>query len=292
MRVRGSGRGSSGGSGAGKNAWGGATERNRPELCLEEEGHRKQGAMATAPRAHASTLRPSPEPRIASGAIQRNGSPSPTLLVAFMLALFVPKLESLELSLNQLGDEGLATLASSAGRMLGPPLWGFLYVQNVRWPYEAASISCLASSVVFFAVLTIHNKKKTETVRSTIATIKEWEHGPTGTSKALYEKIRYHDKKKFGVDPCIRTYDDLQKLPTGRRRQATTSVASLRSRSYLLPTKFCCYICFFVICFCLVLLFWSTTPKLIASHADKMSLWMLYFWEGCTLSMICSVKGI
>ena len=46
-----------------------------------------------------------------------------------------------------------------------------------------------------------------------MATIKEWEHGPTGTSKALYEKIRYHDKKKFGVDPCIRTYDDLQKLP-------------------------------------------------------------------------------
>ena len=40
--------------------------------------------------------------------------------------------------------------------------------------------------------------------------------------------------------------------PTRRRRQTTTSVASLRSRSYLLQTKFCCFICFFVICFCLV----------------------------------------
>ena len=43
--------------------------------------------------------------------------------------------------------------------------------------------------------MTIHNKKKTETVRSTIATIKEWEHGPTGTSKALYEKIQYKDAR-------------------------------------------------------------------------------------------------
>ena len=73
----------------------------------------------------------------------------------------------------------------------------------------------------YFADLTIHNKKKTESVRSTISTIKEWPHGPTGTNKALYEKIRYHDKKKFGVDPSISTYDDLQKLPWELSRTTT-----------------------------------------------------------------------
>ena len=42
--------------------------------------------------------------------------------------------------------------------------------------------------------------------------------------------------------------------PTGRRRQATTSVALLRSWSYLLPTKFCCFICFLLCVYFLFLL--------------------------------------
>ena len=61
-------------------------------------------------------------------------------------------------SKNNLGRVmSVPSLASSAGRMAGPPLFGWLYVSNVRQPYVAASIACAVASGTFLLVLAFHS---------------------------------------------------------------------------------------------------------------------------------------
>ena len=74
--------------------------------------------------------------------------------------------------------------------------------------------------------------------------------------------------------------------PTGRRRQATTSVALLRSQSYLLQTKFCYFICFFCYLFltCFVLLI---KYELLLKYAFKECYaWLKFFFQ---IRIICII---
>lgn len=49
----------------------------------------------------------------------------------------------------------IPSLASSAGRMAGPPLFGLLYVTHNRRPYMIASAACLVAAAIFTLVLTV-----------------------------------------------------------------------------------------------------------------------------------------
>ena len=50
----------------------------------------------------------------------------------------------------------IPALASSAGRMAGPPLFGYLYLTNERQPFMVAAVACAGACAAFLFVLSLH----------------------------------------------------------------------------------------------------------------------------------------
>ena len=44
------------------------------------------------------------------------------------------------------------SMTSSAGRVVGPPLFGYLYTLNVRFPYRSAAVFTAIAALVYFIV--------------------------------------------------------------------------------------------------------------------------------------------